>query len=117
MTLMIQSTLLAIFCALFANAKEDQESNNHDTVLVVKPYCQTMDQFQVNFEQLCPVWIPPPNVTDGFIYSSTTFNRGDWDGNFKIYFANVNCLYVTFGSSKNVGGEIAEALGGLLIDE
>ncbi|OCF60217.1 hypothetical protein L486_02897 [Kwoniella mangroviensis CBS 10435] len=115
--MMIQSTLLTIFCALLANAKEDQGFNNHDAVLVVKPHCQTIDQFQVNFEKLCPVRIPPPNVTDGFIYSSTTFNRGDWDDNFQRYFASVNCLYVTFGSSKNVGGEIAEALGGLSIDE
>ncbi|KAK6904638.1 hypothetical protein I204_06761 [Kwoniella mangroviensis CBS 8886] len=115
--MMIQSTILVIFCALLVNAKEDQGSSNHDTVLVVKPYCQTMDQSQVNFEKLCPVWIPPPNVTDGFIYSSTTFNKGDWDGNLQRYSANVSCLYVTFGSSKNVGGEIAEALGGLSIDE
>ncbi|WVW81203.1 hypothetical protein I302_103194 [Kwoniella bestiolae CBS 10118] len=76
-----------------------------------------MDQFQVNFDKLCPVWIPPPNGTDGFIYHSTTFNRRDWDGSFQRYLATVNCLYVTLGSTRNVGGEIAEALGGAVIDE
>ncbi|WRT63152.1 uncharacterized protein IL334_000055 [Kwoniella shivajii] len=94
-----------------------QEENYSNPILVAKPDCVTMDQFEHNFERLCPIWIPPPTASDGWYYDSTSFVRGGSDGKSPDYLATVNCLYTTRGSQKNVAFEIVESLGGSIANE
>ncbi|WWC57526.1 uncharacterized protein I303_100058 [Kwoniella dejecticola CBS 10117] len=109
-------TALLSLISLLALTKA-QEDNYSNPILVAKPDCETMDQFQVNFEKLCPIWIPPPTASDGWYYDSTSFVRGGTDGNSPEYLATVNCLYKTRGGEKNVAFEIVQSLGGAIANE
>ncbi|WVQ94391.1 hypothetical protein IAU59_001470 [Kwoniella sp. CBS 9459] len=86
-------------------------------ILVAKPDNLDMGDFETQFRNLCPVWVPEPEVSDGFYYDSTTFIRGGTDGNSPDYLAQVNCLYTTRGAQKNVGFEIVTYLGGSIANE
>ncbi|OCF44992.1 hypothetical protein I317_01043 [Kwoniella heveanensis CBS 569] len=109
--------LLPFLGALTAvNAQTSDPTYSNDT-LVGKPDRLSMDEFETQFRNLCPIWIPEPEVSDGFYYDSTTFIRGGSDGNSPDYLAQVNCPYTTRGAQKNVGFEIVEYLGGSIANE
>ncbi|WWC67369.1 uncharacterized protein I206_101277 [Kwoniella pini CBS 10737] len=107
--------LITIFSTL--TIIKSQEDNYSNPILVAKPNNVTMDQFEVDFERLCPIWISPPTASDGWYYDSTIFIRGGTEGNSPEYLAIVNCLYKTRGGEKNVAFEIVDSLGGSIANE
>ncbi|WWC57527.1 uncharacterized protein I303_100059 [Kwoniella dejecticola CBS 10117] len=113
LSLALVSALLVV--VVNASILPERHTNAAPDILVFRPWCQTMDQFEENFKKLCPIWIPPPTVSDGYYYSSTTFKKGDKDGSSDDWLARVNCLYVTLGNTINAGAAIAESLGGYAV--
>ncbi|WVF66778.1 hypothetical protein IAT40_001520 [Kwoniella sp. CBS 6097] len=109
--------LLPTFSASVVVKTLPADATYSDDILVAKPDRLDMDDFETQFRNLCPIWVPEPEASDGFYYHNTTFVRGGTDGNSSDYLAQVNCLYTTRGAEKNVGFEIVSYLGGSIANE